>query len=63
MSDDLVEMEMPRWMVRQMLGDAIQSKHTAYTESGRDDADQIARLLRFYLEESSTNHEPSPGRR
>lgn len=50
---DTVEMELPYWMVKQLRGCAMQSKHESRTEYGREDAQKIISLLTYYMEEAT----------
>lgn len=48
---EIIEMELPRWMVKQLRGCAIYSKEEAMTKEGEKSAEQIIELLTFYLRE------------
>lgn len=50
MTEDIIEMEMPRWMVKQLLGKVVHDRNNSITERGEKDAEQIEHLLRHYLE-------------
>lgn len=50
---DIIECEIPRWMLKQLRGCARQSKHNSMTRKGEKDAEHIEHLLTYYLEKES----------
>jgi len=51
MSDETIEMELPRWMVEELRAKAYHDAMMAKTEHGRKDSEQIQHVLSRYLEE------------
>lgn len=50
MNDDTIEMELPRWMVKQIRGKVREDKRQAITKAGEETAEEIANILTLYLD-------------